>query len=52
MAILQLDNLVKTGALNSEPVDRQELDGLVRSAVDRLHDAANPTLSLASRLTA
>lgn len=45
----QLDNLVRTGGLKSEPPDAKESAGLLRSAVDRLKDAKNPALSFASR---
>lgn len=44
-----LDNLVRTGNLKTEPPDRKECEGLQRSAIDRLQDAQNSTLSFASR---
>lgn len=44
-----LENLVRTGGLKSEPTDRNECLGLIRSALDRLQDAHNTTLSYASR---
>lgn len=44
-----LDNLVRRGGLKAEPPDQKECVGLLRSAVDRLKDAHNPTLSFASR---
>lgn len=44
-----LDNLLRTGGLKAEPPDRKECEGLLRSAIDRLQDAHNPTLSFASR---
>lgn len=44
-----LENLVRTGGLKAEPTDRTECLGLIRSALDRLRDARNPTLSYASR---
>jgi hypothetical protein len=44
-----LGNLVRTGGLKSEPTDRNECLGLIRSALDRLRDARNATLSYASR---
>jgi len=44
-----LDNLVRTGQLKREPPAQQELDGLIRSALARLRDAENITLSLESR---
>lgn len=44
-----LDNLVKTGQLKREPGDRQEFNGLVRSARARLVDAHNQQRSIESR---
>lgn len=44
-----LENLLRTGGLKTEPPDRKECEGLLRSAIDRLQDAHNPTLSFASR---
>lgn len=44
-----LENLVRSGGLKVEPPDRKECDGLLRSAIDRLKDAHNPTLAFASR---
>lgn len=44
-----LDNLVRTGQLKREPPAEQELEGLIRSGMARLRDAANPSLSLESR---
>lgn len=45
-----LDNLAGTGgSLAAEPPDRDEFNGLKKSARARLHDAANTTLSLESR---
>ena len=44
-----LANLVRTGGLKAEPADKNECIGLVRSALDRLLDAHNSTLSYASR---
>ncbi len=44
-----LENLVRSGGLKAEPPDQKECAGLLRSAVDRLKDAHNPTLSFASR---
>jgi len=38
MSLSQLENLTKTGGLKSEPPDRREFDGLVRSAIRRLAD--------------
>ncbi len=45
----QLDNLVKIGYLKIEPAAEAELDGLLRSGVRRLDDAAREDLSLESR---
>lgn len=44
-----LENLVRTGGLKAEPSDANESAGLLRSAIDRLSDARNVTLSFASR---
>jgi hypothetical protein len=44
-----LDNLVRGGQLKREPPAQQELDGLIRSGLLRLHDAENTALSLESR---
>ena len=44
-----LENLIKTGSLKSEPADRKEINGLVYSAKMRLQDAHNPALSIESR---
>lgn len=44
-----LDNLVKTGQLKTEAFSRAEFDGLVSSAIRRLTDANNTTLSDESR---
>ena len=44
-----LENLVRSGGLKAEPPERKECEGLKRSAIDRLKDARNPTLSFASR---
>lgn len=43
-----LENLQRSG-LKVEPPDRNECDGLMRSARDRLKDAATAQLSFASR---
>lgn len=45
----QLDNLVRIGRLHVEPPDGAEFQGLVRSGVRRLDDAAREELSLESR---
>lgn len=44
-----LENLVKIGQLKAEPADARESIGLLQSAIDRLRDAHNTGLSLASR---
>jgi hypothetical protein len=44
-----LENLVRSGGLKSEPPDPKECEGLLRSATDRLKDAHSPALSFASR---
>ncbi|MDY0832286.1 hypothetical protein [Pseudomonas sp. SED1] len=44
-----LENLQRSGGLKTEPPDRKECDGLMRSACDRLEDAKTPQLSFASR---
>tara|TARA_R110002110_G_scaffold63319_1_gene176261 strand:- start:21618 stop:22037 length:420 start_codon:yes stop_codon:yes gene_type:complete len=45
-----LDNLAGAGgSLAAEPPDRKEFNGLKKSGLARLHDAANTTLSLESR---
>ena len=45
----QLDNLVRIGQLKAEPAAVNELQGLVRSGIRRLEDAAREELSLESR---
>ena len=49
MARENLDNLVKTGALKIEAATPEEISALIRSGVNRLADAKNPSLSLESR---
>ena len=49
MTYQNLLNLVKTGSLKTEPPDRREFEGLVRSGLVRLNDAQRPELSLESR---
>lgn len=44
-----LDNLVKVQQLKTEPPDRAEFDGLLRSGQVRLRDAQSPQLSMESR---
>lgn len=47
--IEQLENLVRTGGLKSEPPDANESAGLLRGTIDRLKDSHNTALSFASR---
>lgn len=49
MPFERLDNLVKIGQLKAESPARAEFDGLVRSAVSRIKDAENESLSIESR---
>jgi hypothetical protein len=49
MSSTNLDNLVKIGQLKTEPMDKSEFEGLVRSGQARLKDACNETLSEESR---
>lgn len=49
MSLRELDNLVRTGLLKSEPGDQREFDGLVDSGRKRLADAKNCELSAESR---
>jgi hypothetical protein len=49
MTSKELANLTKTGKLKVEPGDRQEFDGLLRSASARLADARIESLSIESR---
>lgn len=49
MSLSNLDNLVKTGQLKIEPMDRSEFSGLVRSGEARLRDATNISLAAESR---
>ncbi len=44
-----LDNLARIGKLKVEPPAQAELDGLTRSALARLTDAENASLSIESR---
>lgn len=44
-----LDNLVKTGSLKTEPPSQSEFNGLLRSAKARLTDARNASLAIESR---
>jgi len=45
MTLDNLQNLVKTRQLKSEPSDQQEFDGMVSSAKRRLADAQNQQIS-------
>ena len=49
MTSKELENLAKTGKLRAESGDRQELDGLLKSARARLSDAKVEALSIESR---
>jgi len=49
MTSQNLENLLKTKQLKSEPGDQREFDGLLHSARLRLHDAHQESLSLESR---
>jgi len=46
---MTLEDLVKIKQLNREPRDKNEFEGLVKAAVDRLNDSQVETLSFASR---
>ncbi len=45
----ELENLVKIGKLKREACSQRDFDGLVRSGIARLTDAARPDLSLEGR---
>jgi hypothetical protein len=49
MTSQNLENLLKTGSLKSEPASQGEFNGLLRSAKARLTDAGNPSLAIESR---
>jgi hypothetical protein len=49
MTSLPLENLCKTGGLKAEPANPREINGLLRSAKARLHDAQSPALAIESR---
>ncbi|WP_211463101.1 hypothetical protein [Collimonas silvisoli] len=49
MTSQNLENLVKTGNLKSEPANQGEFNGLQRSAKARLTDSANTSLAIESR---
>ena len=45
----ELDNLVRTGVLKSEPPDQREFDNLARAGRARLRDAVNASLAFERR---
>lgn len=49
MSIENLDNLVKTGNMQTEKISQPEFDGLYQSAVAQLGDSKNTGLTLESR---
>ncbi len=49
MSLKNLDNLVKTHKLKSEPYNEKEFEGLVKSGKARLLDAKNTNLASESR---
>jgi hypothetical protein len=49
MTSAELDNLARIGKLKREPPTEDEIDGLLRSAKDRLKDATRADLSYSSR---
>lgn len=49
MPIEELDNLVRIGQLKTAPASSAEIQGLVRSGIDRMKDARRTDLSIASR---
>jgi hypothetical protein len=49
MTFSNLENLLKTGNLKSEPANQSEFNGLLRSAKARLTDAHNVNLAIESR---
>ncbi len=49
MSLANLDNLVKTGQLKTEPMNKAEFMSLLRSGQARLIDANNTTLAFESR---
>ena len=49
MTSAELENLARIGKLKREPPDEVEIDGLLRSAQERLKDAARGDLSYSSR---
>lgn len=51
MTLAQLDKLVKTSKIKTEPADQKEFDGMVSSAKRRLQDANVESLSDDSRFS-
>ncbi|MBC7992687.1 MAG: hypothetical protein H7Z15_05525 [Rhizobacter sp.] len=49
MSISELDNLVRTRSLKTEPATQAEFEGLIRSGMRRLTDAAKKSLAPESR---
>ena len=49
MTSAELDNLARIGKLKREPPSEDEIDGLLRSAKERLKDAVRADLSYSSR---
>jgi len=49
MSSAELENLARIGKLKREPPSDQEIEGLLRSAEERLGDAARAELSYSSR---
>lgn len=45
----QLDNLARIGRLTAEPASKREVDRLIESGSDRLHDAMKESLNIKSR---
>ena len=46
---MTLENLVKINQLKSEPTDKNEFEGLVKAAADRLNDSQQAVLSFSGR---
>ena len=46
---MTFENLVKINQLKTEPSNKNEFEGLVKAAVDRLNDSQHKALSFASR---
>lgn len=45
MNLTNFENLIKTGQLNKEPMNKQECIGLLHSGQTRFHDATKPDLA-------